>query len=340
MRLNALSGVKGVLRHTDLNLIMNMRSKELRLLVWLTAAVMTLVACGGDDDDNGRNSGNGDNTDKTETNANRNTVTTGVDAAVTRLEFPKLKGGNSIVIVHSTSDSYGINYSLEWDCDKKSQRWSCYEMYKGYTGNAGRYSGDRPQNTLISTYTGNETYPKDPQLNDSYYFDRDYFYGSGYDHGHICPSADRQYSTAANKQTFYLTNMQPQYNKFNAGLWADMEAKVRKLTPSNTTDTLYVCKGGTIDSEGNILTRVQGLMIVPKYFYMALLMKNSEGYKAMAFWAENENVSRSNDELSQYVITIDELERRTGIDFFCNLPDDIEDKVESSVAPKAWGLGN
>lgn len=314
-----------------------MQMKQTKSL-WLTIAIgLVVAACSSDDDDNGGKAiSNG--------NANRNIITTTSNQYIGRLEFPKVRGGNNVVVTHTTSDSYGVNYSYEWDTDKKSQRWTCYEMYKGYGGSATRYEGHSARNTLIADYDGNEQYPRDPELHNmtepkgEYYFDYDYFYGSGFDHGHICPSADRLYSSEANKQTFYLTNMQPQYNKFNAKLWAEMEAKVRKLTPANVTDTLYVCKGGTIDSEDNILQRIQGKLIVPKYFFMALLMKNSQGYKAMAFWAENEDVNRSGDNLAKYAITIDELEQKTGIDFFCNLPDDIENEVEAKLALASWGL--
>lgn len=62
------------------------------------------------------------------------------------------------------------------------------------------------------------------------------------------------------------------------------------------------------------------------------------GYRAIGFWMENENIDRSNDKLKIYAKSIDELEKITGIDFFCNLPDNIEDKVEASVSTSAWGL--
>ena len=99
---------------------------------------------------------------------------------------------------------------------------------------------------------------------------------------------------------------------------------------------MYVCKGGTIGDELNIIERVKGQLIVPKYFYMAILYKNSEGYKALAFWALNENVDRSKDDLKKYVISIDKLEELTGIDFFCNLPDDVENKVEAATYTQSW----
>ncbi len=298
-----------------------MRAKNLLLLA--ATAILTLHGCGSDTDDN-QAGGNGGNGSK---NTNKNIVTAGMPPEITRLEFPHLKDkGSNIVVVHKTSDAYGVNYAIEWDINKKSQRWSCYQMRKGYQGNAGRYD----------TYNG---YPFDPVLEEKgLYLDRDYFYRSGFDHGHVCPSADRQYSYEANKQTFYLSNMQPQYNKFNAGIWEKLESKIRKWTPRNNEDTLYVCKGGTIDDEENIIKRISGKLIAPKYFFCALLLKNAMGYRAIGFWMENENIDRSNDKLKIYAKSIDELEKITGIDFFCNLPDNIEDKVEASVSTSAWGL--
>ena len=298
-----------------------MRAKNLLLLA--ATAILTLHGCGSDTDGN-QAGGNGGNGSK---NTNKNIVTAGMPPEITRLEFPHLKDkGSNIVVVHKTSDAYGVNYAIEWDINKKSQRWSRYQMRKGYQGNAGRYD----------TYNG---YPFDPVLEEKgLYLDRDYFYRSGFDHGHVCPSADRQYSYEANKQTFYLSNMQPQYNKFNAGIWEKLESKIRKWTPRNNEDTLYVCKGGTIDDEENIIKRISGKLIAPKYFFCALLLKNAMGYRAIGFWMENENIDRSNDKLKIYAKSIDELEKITGIDFFCNLPDNIEDKVEASVSTSAWGL--
>lgn len=305
--------------------------KNLKFLLYLMGLCLMFSSCGNDDND--------DNTDqgKEEVNLNKNNVTT--DAAVARLEFPRLKGGNNIVIVYRTKgDSYdkdGVNFCVEWDSDKKSQRWSCYQLHQGYTGTNDRVTGGR--------------YYNDPTLDKNSYWAEDYYYGSGYEHGHICPNADRTYSYTANYQTFYMTNMQPQYHKFNGytstgqdqgeGLWVRMESKVRSWVPRAKTDTLYVCKGGTIDSESQIIERIQGKLIVPKYFFMACLLKNSGGYRAIGFWAEQKkNDWRNEDDLSKYAVTIDRLEELTGIDFFCNLPDGTENKVESSIALKAWGM--
>lgn len=282
-------------------------------------------------------------------NTNRNQTTTTPDAW--RLEFPKLKGTGSVVIVHkgvlnnpSSKDkgSYetGINYCVEWDTNMHAQRWSCYQMYANISyGNVSRYSVS-PKGSL----TPDSQYPNDLFLLNNYQFTVDPYWNSGYDHGHICPSADRLGAYEANYQTFFLTNMHPQRNAFNAGLWEKMESQVRTWNRGTFRDTLYVCKGGTIDSETNIIKYIgTGInkIPVPKYFYMAVLCKNSEGYKALGFWVEHKNEDHSMDKLGDYVVNIDELEQKTGIDFFCNLPDNIENQIEALAVDnvkRAWGL--
>ena len=299
----------------------------------LLFAATTITACSSNDDDNNGKS-------SIVANANRNDIS--VEPALQRLEFPKVKGGKSIVIIHTTNDKWGINYSVEWDCQKKSQRWSCYQMHSG------NYGGGNSR--VVDGYLFDEDMPNHATnyVTDDSGDNFDPFWSSGYDHGHICPNADRKYSREANRQTFFLTNMQPQRNIFNAGLWLKMENKLTNTWwPKSTGDTLYVVKGGTIDSEDHIIeyicnrqksaTSKNGYIPVPKYFFMALLRKNNMGYKAMAFWAEHLNEDHSNDPLGNYVINIRELERRTGIDFFCNLPDDIEEDVETtSVDDIKW----
>lgn len=252
-----------------------------------------------------------------------------------RTEFPRLQGANSIVLVHKTTDTYdvdGVNFSVEWDVEKKSQRWCCYVMHKGFGGNAGYYG----------------TFMEDPDLPVAARFDdtNAMYKGSGFTRGHICPSADRQYSTQANMQTFYYSNIQPQYYNFNAGknytgVWVVMENQLRQWTNRMAaSDTLFVVKGGTI-TEGKILKKIKDELIVPAYFYVALLQKTPEGYKSLGLLFEHNDEVLSSVNLGDYVVSIRELELFTGIDFFCNLPDRVENALEQMTEAQmknAWGL--
>lgn len=277
---------------------------------------------------------NKDNQENQETGANVNANPKKQEPYYARLEFPHVKtDGNNLVVVHSTTE-YGVNFSVEWDCDKKAQRWTCYEMdARTSTKNWNRKNWD-------TTSWGGDPFQEDKDIPEQYRTTLDDYRGSGYDRGHICPSADRLNSKDANEQTFYLSNMQPQVNGFNTGVWATMESQLRTVwNTSKYRDILYVCKGGTIDNSSQIAGYTKSKLIVPKYFFAAILAAKDGQYKAIGLWFEHK---KNNDKhLSNYVVSIDELEKLTGIDFFCNLPDKTEKKVESATKAEMlidWGL--
>ncbi len=275
----------------------------------------------------------------TETGANVNRNPTTTSAIYGHLEFPHLKtDGNNIVLVHSV-DNYGVNFAVEWDCDKKAQRWTCYQM-NAFTS----HSNWNRKNWDNTSWHG-DPFQEDPDLPAQYRTTLADYKNSGYDRGHICPSADRLYSKDVNEQTYYLSNMQPQVNSFNTGVWLTMENQLRNKWNTNTyRDVLYVCKGGTIDKTSQISTHTRSGLIVPKYFFAAILAVKNGQYHAIGLWFEqklkgdkNEKVNKD-ENLRTYAISIDDLERRTGIDFFCNLPDDAENAVESKLDLSWWGL--
>ena len=119
----------------------------------------------------------------------------------------------------------------------------------------------------------------------------------------------------------------------------EMEEKLRTWNNDNFRDTLYVAKGATIDDERQIIGRTPAGLIVPKFFYMAVLCLNDGKYKAMAFWIEHrEKYTADDHRLRNHVITIDQLETFTGIDFFYNLPQEVQADVEEEVTLSEWNL--
>ena len=264
-----------------------------------------------------------------------------------RLEYPQVSYDNlsptkegaetkNQIIVKNTTD-YGITYSVEWDNAKIANRWTCYELHEGNT---------------MSTVGRHDDFKADLEVAVSSTLD-DYS-GSGFSRGHLCPSADRLCTVEQNKQTFFLTNMQPQYQSHNGGLWSRLESQVREYATNDDytdthCDTLYVVKAATITDkvtigeeqvDGVYAEKCNNRLLIPKYFYMALLHYNKEldAYQAIAFWTDHLGTTQSVADLSIYAISIDELEKRTGIDFFCNLPDVIEEDVESSIDLDFWHL--
>lgn len=199
--------------------------KRIKIYLLILLAALTVGSCGSDND------GPGGGGDKTNTNAN--VVTPGMPDEITRLEFPKVKGGTSTVIVHET-DQYGVNFCTEFDTSKKSQRWSCYAVYK--SNNLKGWKRDNWKNNHPywdgKTWNGNP-FQLDPQLPANvqpgvHEFSSSSMPSEGityFQRGHIVASEDRICSMDVNGQTFYMTNMQPQRGEFNTGIWEKWKKK-------------------------------------------------------------------------------------------------------------------
>ena len=264
-----------------------------------------------------------------------------------RLEVPRIKNNADNVVLVRTVPTYGVNYILEYDRKKRSQRWACFQWYDGNSGtgwnrNNWNYETSNPWVKLnLDTYGYADPFQPDPDLPLEERTELEEYYTIPYQRGHIVASADRVNSKEANEQTFYLSNIMPQRKSLNEGIWQDMESQLRTWNSKKNKpyrETLYVCKGGTID-DGKINSTTATGLIVPKYFFMAIMAKvSNNNYKALAFWVEHTSTNEKGRPLKNYVKSIDELEQLTGIDFFCNLSDDIEDKVEKSYTLSDWGL--
>ncbi len=318
-----------------------------KLIVFLTS-LLILSACGDDGPTVIPTGDNGGSYKPSGTSANSNKVDDIPEVA--RLEFPHVKNdGNSIVLVRSTN--LGVTYSIEYDKAKRSQRWTCFTLDKTNSArswNRNNWINYQDENEWVrknlADYGYSDPFQPDPDLPVNAQTQLEEYKGCGYQRGHICASSDRLYSKDANEQTFYLSNIMPQSKNFNTGIWQDMEGYVNgnitSIWNSNSfRDVLYVCKGGTIDGN-NIRTTTATGIIVPKYYFMALLCQKGTTFKALAFWAEHNN-QYNKDNVANYVISVDELEAKTGIDFFCNLDDSIEEQVESASVTqilKDWKL--
>ncbi len=230
------------------------------------------------------------------------------------LEYPHLAADSTMnqLVIKSTAN-YGITFSLEWSYTDKANRWTCYQLHSG---------------NMLRNVGRKDAFKEDTEIPEQYRSKLSDYSGSGFSRGHLCPSNDRLCSQEQNSQTFFLSNMQPQYQSHNGGLWNTLEGKVLKW--AEKCDTMYVVKAATIRSDQLLPEKCNGKLIVPKYFYMALLGydKTKNKYYAIGLWTEHKKTNESYAGLTKYAISIDELEELTGIDFFCNLPDDIEEKVE------------
>ena len=295
-----------------------------RLAALLPALVLT-QACGNDDEGS--------------TPSGPDTPGTGDMAAVAqRMEVPAVRQGRQLVAHWTLEGGQPVmTYCLEYDAEARHSRWVAF-----------RFDATTRQRNVSRQYFTPQ-YPRDPQLPQSVAAADCALYGSGYDHGHLCASADRLYSAAANVNTFYMSNMSPQRPNFNQGYWVTLEGRVQQLGRNSLfADMLYVVKGGTV-AEGQTLGRTRGAQIaIPAYYWMALLRVRDGRYSGIAFLmehADHRDVSGrpySNQyqaplaAMHAHAVSIDSLERFTGIDFFPNLPDAAEELVEQQCDAAAW----
>ena len=309
-----------------------------------------LVAC----------SGGGDDADSSPQQANVNRNTAAVEAfytesttpasvkasAIYGLEIPSLSTGSAnAFIVHTLPDGT-LNYCVGYNTQLKANCWTAFKWYNGFSSNDENWKRKNWQyGETFNGYGGNsDPFQPDNVLPQALRISSGDYNYSGYQRGHLLGSADRLNSKEANGQTFYMSNVHPQLAGFNEqGIWWNLENRLRDYYDrSDFRDTLYVVKGGTISEGKYKMVGSNSNLVCPDYFYMAILCyfekfsKINSEYAAIAFWMEHkENADKM---FVKYAISIDELEERTGIDFFCNLPDDIEDKVEGSLNLSYWRL--
>lgn len=152
---------------------------------------------------------------------------------------------------------------------------------------------------------------------------------SGYDKGHLCPAGDKRYTKEAHDETFLTSNITPQKHDFNAGLWNRLEQKTRYW--ASRYDGVFVITGGVL--KGNMKSIGEEDVSVPNQFYKVILDFNNGDPKMIAFLMPHKE---SRSPLYNYVVSVDKLESLTGIDFFPELDDKIEDRIEASNDRKNW----
>ena len=284
-------------------------------------------------------------TDQTEERPNDNVnANTGYDnVSVTGYEIPHLNDQNVYADHYVTMDGVQIlNYALEWDNTKRHANWVAFTF---------------DTTTSADNVKRTDAWSVDPKLPAEMQVQESDHKNDGFDKGHLCASEDRVYLKEANEQTFYYSNMSPQLNDFNGGFWGKLEARVQtwgRSTADGVYDKVYVTKGGTLNkllknfkgttvNGGTPTTDANGFTIhglaCPEYYFMAVLSQKDDVFHAIAFLVPHkEGMTRnpSSDELKEYVVSVDKLEEETGIDFFCNLPDVLENEVEAAYNLNDW----
>lgn len=153
---------------------------------------------------------------------------------------------------------------------------------------------------------------------------------SGYDRGHMCPSADQKWSREAMEDCFVMSNICPQDHALNNGAWKTLENKERQWAER---DSALMIIAGPIYTPADTKRIGEAGVRVPGAFFKVLLAPYVDQPRGIAFVYPNMSAPGN---MQNYAMSIDALENITGYDFFPSLPDSIEEAVEATFSFKEW----
>lgn len=157
------------------------------------------------------------------------------------------------------------------------------------------------------------------------------FARSNYDRGHLAPNYGiaTRYGRQAQEETFRMSNITPQRHGLNAGLWKTLEQKIATSYPGRFGE-VWVFAGPVF---GPRPTKLKQRVAVPEAFYMIVVDESDGRVRTQAFVLPQEP---THTELGRYLVAIDEIERRSGLDFLPELADSAETALEARAAARAW----
>ncbi len=234
---------------------------------------------------------------------------------------------------NATSDLVNANnylmvkpqYCMSYSNAKHTTNWTSWHVFSGDLGSAARQDDFRPDLTLpTGWYEATSTE----------------FSGSGFDRGHMCPSADRTSTTANNSATFLMDNMIPQSPKNNQVDWANLENYTRTLVTAGN-EVYTICgpagQGGT-GSGGYATTVGNGVVVPAQTWKIIVVIPNGNGdisrisssTRVIAVLMPN-NQTMSAQPWGYYRVSVDAIESLTGYDFLANVPLAIQNTLEAKV---------
>ena len=220
-----------------------------------------------------------------------------------KLELPTDKTEREEIRLNKTG------FTVSYNNDYKTPYWVAWELTSQET------SGEEDRKDKF--------YP-DPELPEPRAEHSDYT-NSGYDRGHMAPAADMKWSEKAMEESFYMSNICPQNQKLNRDDWGDLEEACRSW--AQKYGSVYIACGPIYDSKSP--KRIgEHKVAVPDRFFKVVLITSTSTPIAMGFLFDNKAHHQA---LKNYMVTVDEVETTTGLDFFSLLPDDVEDKIEATV---------
>lgn len=250
------------------------------------------------------------------------------------LELPAEMNGTSYqnATVWTVKDGSTRNYTIAYDTSKYATYWVAYNLKSSHMG-----SLSRPDDWDYDTSSGAPATKYQVNVDNTYSTYND---GAGHAKGHMIPNASRNGIKNMQLQTFYYTNSVPQiHTGFNSGIWSSLEGALQTIGKS---EEIFIVTGTAFSKVGESKTisytstpsDSDKRVPIPNYFYKVVLKVNSTSNptsaKAIGFWFQNKAYSDTG--YSSYAVSVDQIEKWTGLNFFVNLPDTIEESAESNTS--------
>lgn len=228
----------------------------------------------------------------------------------------------------SNSNNYLMikpQYDFSYNNSKHEPNWTSWHLDSGDLGSTPRQDNFRPDTSLPAGW---------------YEVAADEFSGSGFDRGHMCPSADRTDTVTDNSATFLMDNMLPQAPNNNQITWADLENYERTLVSAG--NELYVISGGYgsggTGSNGYKTTVGNGVVVPAKTWKIIVVLPNGSNdisrvttsTRVIAVLMPNDQTCSSHP-WSYYRTTVDNIESLTGYDFLSSISASIQSTIEAKV---------
>ncbi len=224
-----------------------------------------------------------------------------------KIEIPApIKDAGEVIIMRTS-------YTVSYNPSLKLPNWVAWHLTAEHAdGEIKRFGG----------YVEDEEVPEPRATNEDYK-------NTEWTHGHMCPAGDNKWDSIAMRESNLLTNICPQHRSLNSGLWNKIEQDCRKWA-KRYGDVYIVCGPVLLNREHETIG--ENKVVVPEAFFKVILCLQGEP-KAIGFVIRNNEGTKKKD---QFINTVDDVERITGMDFFPALPDDIEEKVESFADTSQW----
>ncbi|GGG35598.1 nuclease [Hymenobacter glacieicola] len=216
-------------------------------------------------------------------------------------------------------------YALSYHRDRGIPNWVSWHLDTRWRGSAARQDDFRADNTLPAGW---------------YQVQSSSFSNSGFDRGHMCPSADRTNTVADNSATFLMTNMVPQAPRNNQQTWANLEDYTRTFLGSGN-EVYIICgsygRGGTGSNGGITQTLDNGRVTVPARLWKVIVILPTGTDDATRVTASTRIIAidMPNSSLStnwgQHRISVDAIEAATGLDLLSAVATSTQQNIEAQV---------